>query len=131
MNIHRLVSGAIGRVNRTVPISIQRSAGYTTAADGKQVPSYDPAVTVMGRVQSLQYNDIAQLDGLNIQGQKRAVYLNGNWNGIVREDGKGGDILTFTDPDDGTMSTFIVAFVFENWGGANGWVKLCAVRQMS
>lgn len=40
MNLHGVVSGAIGAVNPFVPGTIQISTGYSTSASGKRVPSY-------------------------------------------------------------------------------------------
>jgi len=107
-----------------VTVTIQASAGYTTDPDGSRVPAYADPVSIQAQVQALQYNDIQQIDGLNIQGERRAIYLNGDWNGVVRADQKGGDIITLPDG-----SVWIVAFVFENWSGTDGWVKVCATRQ--
>lgn len=124
MNLHGIVRAAVGTVNPTIWVSIQRSTGYTTSDDGTRVPSYAPPVDVRAQMQSLQYNDIAQLDGLNIQGQRRALYLDGNWEGIVRADGKGGDRVTLPDG-----SVWLVALVLENWADRDGWVKVAITLQ--
>jgi hypothetical protein len=125
MNIQRIANRAVTRVNPDITVSIQVSTGYTTDAAGEQVPTYAAAVPLSAQVQSLTAGDLSQCDGLNIQGEKRAIYLNGNWNGVVREDGKGGDLITFPD---GTV--WLVVLVLENWGGAEGWVKVAVTRQM-
>ena len=95
MNLHALVRGAINSVNPDIPVSIQRSAGYTTSPDGTRVPVYDAPLAAMAQVQELTAADLRKLDGLNIQGAVRSVYLNGQWNGAVRPGGTGGDLLTF------------------------------------
>jgi hypothetical protein len=124
MNLHKLTRGMVGSVNPNVTASIQKSIGYTTAADGTRTPAYAPAVFVRVQIQALQYNDIAQLDGLNIQGERRAMYISGNWEGIVRADGSGGDLITLPDG-----SLWLVAQVLEDWGGRRGWVKVAVTRQ--
>lgn len=124
MNLHAIASGAIASVNPMLTLTIQASTGYTTAPDGSRVPSYAPPVSVQGQVQSLTYNDLTQLEGLALQGEKRAVYLNGNWSGVVRPDGKGGDLIAFPD---GTV--WLVVQVLENWGSLDGWVKVAVTRQ--
>jgi hypothetical protein len=126
MNLHRIASRAVGRVNPMLTVSIASSSGYTTNPDGTRGPGYAAPVTMQAQVQSLTSNDLSQLDGLNLQGEKRAIYLNGNWNGTVRPDGKGGDIITLPD---GT--TWLAVQPLENWGGPEGWVKLCITRQMA
>ncbi len=88
------------------------------------MPAYAAPVSVQVQMQSLTYQDLQQLDGVNIQGERRAMYLNGDWNGLVREDQKGGDLITLPN---GTI--WLVAQVLENWCDLNGWVKLCVTRQ--
>lgn len=124
MHLHKLVRPLVSSINPSVTASLQASTGYTTASDGSRVPTYAPAVCIRVQRQALQYNDIAQTDGLNIQGQRSAMYISGNWEGIVRADGSGGDLITLPD---GT--TWLVAMVLENWGDTKGWVKVAVTRQ--
>ena len=124
MNRHGIVSPYIAAINPWVTISIQSSAGYTTNPDGSRVPTYAAPQSILAQVQSLQYNDMMQLDGINIEGERRALYLNGNWDGVERPDGKGGDILTFPDG-----SNWLVVLVLENWSSTDGWVKVAVTRQ--
>src|ERR1700674_1649819 len=109
MNLNNIVSGVISSVNPWMTIAIKSSTGYTTNADGTQVPTYTN-YTLPGQVQALQYNDLMQISSLNIQGERRALYLNGSWQGVVRADGKGGDVITLPDG-----SVWLVVFVFEDW----------------
>jgi hypothetical protein len=124
MNLHAIVVGAISAINPIMTVSIQRSTGYTTGPDGDRIPTYAAPVSAQAQIQSLQYNDMVQIDGLNIQGERRAIYLNGNWEGLVRSDQKGGDLVTLPD---GTV--WLVALVLENWADRDGWVKICVTRQ--
>lgn len=94
MNLHAIVSGAIGVVNPFVPIIIQRSIGYSTSPSGKRTPTYAFPQTVFAQVQALSASELQQVDALNIQGEKRAIYINGRTDGIIREDRKGGDLIT-------------------------------------
>ncbi|CAE6857257.1 hypothetical protein R75461_07782 [Paraburkholderia nemoris] len=103
---------------------IQASAGYTTAADGKRTPLYAPAVPVLAQMQSLQFRDLVQLDGLNLQGERRALYLNGNWQGVLRPEVKGGDLVTLPD-----ASLWLIALVLENWWLTDSWCKVAITRQ--
>ena len=124
MNLHNLVAGAVSAINPAITASIQRSTGYVTAADGTRTPSYAAAVSVQAQVQALEYNDMVQLSGLNIQGEKRAMYLNGNWEGVSRPDRRGGDLITLPDG-----SVWLVVQVLENWASQDGWVKVAVTRQ--
>lgn len=126
MDLHSIVSGAIGTVNPFILASIEMSSGYTTTASGKQVPAYFPAINQLIQVQALQYNDIAQLDGLNIQGERRAIYLEGFWSGVIRSDSKGGDLLTFPEYPGGALRTWLVVQVLEHWPD---WSKLAVTLQ--
>jgi hypothetical protein len=94
LNLHQIAAGAIGTVNPFLPISIRVSTGYSTDDDGTRVPSYAPAVSVPGQVQSLTFRDIQQIDGLNLQGTRRAIYVNGRVEGLVRVENRGGDLVT-------------------------------------
>jgi hypothetical protein len=124
MNLNNIVSGVISSVNPWMTIGIQSSTGYTVNPDGTQVPTYNN-YTMPGQVQALQYNDLMQVSSLNIQGERRALYLNGSWDGVVRADGKGGDVITLPDG-----SKWLVVFLFEDWSLNDGWVKLCITRQV-
>lgn len=124
MNLHSIVRTAIGAVNPEIIVSVQRSTGSTTNAAGHRVPTYADPVEVRAQKQSLQYNDLVQLDGLNIQGKRAALYIEGNWEGVVRTDGKGGDLITMCDG-----SVWLVALVLEDWGGREGWVKVAITLQ--
>ncbi len=115
MDLHSIVSGAIGTINPFILASIQMSNGYTTNAAGLQQPQYFSPINQSIQVQALQYNDIVQLDGLNIQGERRKVYIEGFWSGVIRADSRGGDLFTFPEYPGGPSRTWLVVFVFEHW----------------
>lgn len=126
MNLQGITAGVIGVVNPLVDAQISASTGYITQADGTRTPTYATPVDLKVQVQALQYNDIVQLDGLNVQGERRAVYLQGDWNGVVRADQKGGDLLSFPDHPGGPARDWLVVFVFENWPD---WTKVAVTLQ--
>lgn len=123
MNLHQIVSGAVGTINPPLLCVLSLSTGYTTAADGTQEPTYSTVSGVPAQVQALSYTDLMKLSGLNIQGVKRAVYLNGNIEGVNRAAIKGGDLFTFPD---GTF--WLVVQPLENWPD---WSKLAVTRQVT
>lgn len=125
MNLHAVVAPLISAVNPWLAATIRRSAGYATADDGTQIPAYTTS-KVRAQVQALTYDDLRQIDGLNIQGERRAIYLDGSWDGVVRVDGRGGDLITLPDG-----SVWLVAQVLEDWSSTAGWVKVCATRQVT
>lgn len=107
MNLHGIVAGFIGAVNPLVAITIQRSTGYTVTSDGTQVPKYAEPAVVFAQIQALSAEDLSQIDGLNIQGEKRAVYINGRSDGVIRQDRKGGDLITFNTLPSASFLGFI------------------------
>lgn len=126
MNLHGLVSGVIGAVNPHIDVSLQRSNGYTTAANGSRTPTYDTTVVGPGQVQALGPQDLKHMEKLNIQGVTRKVYLYGNWMGVVRSDNKGGDVLTFPQVPAYAGQEWKVATVFETW---DSWCAVGVVLQ--
>lgn len=117
MNLHGIVSGAIGTVNPFVTATVQRSTGYTTNADGSRVPTYTTFTASM-QAQALTYTDLIQLDALNIQGIRRKIYLNtasGDVEGVVRAGQRGGDVLTFPNGTFPEGNVWLAAHVLEHW----------------
>ncbi len=124
MDLFQAASGAIQAVNPFVPgCTIQISTGSTTDAAGHRTPTYT-TIGVQIQVQPLQYQDLKQMDNLNIAGIRRKVYIKGDYEGLVRVQGKGGDIVTIpTDPEG---QTWLVAFVFERW---TDWISAAITLQ--
>lgn len=126
MNLHNIVSDVIPAVNPMIDATIEQSQGYTTDTDGSRVPIYAAPIPIQIQMQALVYNDLVQLDGLNIQGEKHGMYLNGNWQGVVRADQSGGDRIVLS-----TGTVWLVVLVLENWADVDGWAKVAVTRQMS
>lgn len=121
MDLRGLANGVTSTVNPNKTVTVRRSTGYTIGAGRKQVPGYADPVTGPAQIQALDANDIKQLDGLNIQGTVRAIYLRGVLAGVVRPDGTGGDLVEV----DG--QTWLVVKVLEGWPT---WTKAAIVLQM-
>ena len=120
MDLRGIANGVSSTVNPNKTVTVRRSTGYTIGAGRKQVPSYAAPVTGPGQIQALDANDIKQLDGLNIQGTIRAIYLRGALAGVVRPDGTGGDLVQI----DG--QNWLVVKVLEGWPT---WTKAAIVLQ--
>ena len=108
MNLHGIASAAISAVNPMIPVAIKSSTGYTTGADGTQAPTYT-TITATGQRQALSGGDIVRMNSLNIQGVSEKLYLTGNYEGIFRVLGKGGDLISFGG------QTYLVTTVLERW----------------
>lgn len=129
MNLHTIVGPVIAAINPSVPVTLSISNGtYTTNPDFSKTPNYTIVTNAQAQIQSLTFRDLKQIEGLNIQGTARAIYLQGDIEGMVRATNKGGDLITMPD---GTV--WLVNMVLENWnppdGSSSGWVKVAAVLQ--
>ena len=122
MDLRGLANGVSSTVNPNQTVRVSRSTGYTIGAGRKQVPSYAAPVEGPGQVQALDGKDLQQLDGLNIQGTIRAIYLRGALAGVIRPDGTGGDLVETADGQ-----TWLVVKVLESWPT---WTKAAIVLQM-
>lgn len=125
MNLHQRVSGIVARINPMQSITVRHSTGFTQNADYTRTPTYS-TTTMLGQVQALTSAELAQVDGLNIQGEKLAIYVNGNLEGVSRPDNAGGDLVTLPDG-----SVWLVTLVDENWARTSGWTRAVIVRQKS
>lgn len=121
MNLHGLAVAAISLVNPQVPVQVRFSMGNTIGADGFQVPTFSAPVPMRAQIQPLTFRDIQQVAGLNLQGTRRALYLFGEADGLVRVSQKGGDLITFPDG-----SVYLVAIVLEQWPD---WCKVAVTLQ--
>lgn len=110
MNLHQIVSNAIGTVNPFIAVTVKLSSGSTTNSDGSRTATYNVTTNVSAQVQPLSYKEIQQVDGLNLQGTRKAFYLNGAVAGLVRVTGQGGDLIVLPD---GTV--WLVVLVSEQW----------------
>lgn len=121
INLHQIVRSAIPAVNPDVPVTIRVSNGYTTASDGSRTPAYTSFDTT-AQVQALTSTDLRKLDGQNIQGSTRKLYLNGSVSGVDRLSQDGGDLVTLAD---GTV--WLTTMVLEQWPD---WCSVSITRQM-
>jgi hypothetical protein len=124
VNLHGLTTGAINAVNPFLTGTVQVSTGQTTNADGSQTPTYETFTDVSMQVQALQYQDLKQIEGLNLNGTRRAIYMNGRADGVVRSLMKGGDLITIAaGPNAGV---WLVALMAEQWPD---WAKAIVTLQ--
>lgn|SRR5487761_2624458 len=110
MNLRNIVRGSVGVVNPDVALVVQVSTGSSPNAEFVSVPTYAAPVTVMGQVQPMTWRDLQMTEGLNLQGTRRKIYINGHINGLIRSKNKGGDLIT--DPDG---NVWLVAQELEEW----------------
>jgi len=109
MNLHGIASGAIGAVNPFVSAQISKSTGYTTASDGSRTPAYAAAVTQKVQQQALTQKELEHMSGMNVQGVMCKAYVKGQWYGVDRKAGDGGDLFVIG------ADTWLVVEVLEVW----------------
>lgn len=114
MNLRKLANAGTKTINPNIPIIWDRSVGYSTNAAGKQTPNV-VTTTVYGNAQGITGEEIQHIDAISMQGVYRKVYMYGNVQGIVRTDGKGGDILKFPEAPGEANKNWKVITVMETW----------------
>lgn len=119
MNLHQMVSGAIGTVNPFIDATVKVCADTTTDRFGHPIPSYDE-LPVKGQLQPVSWKDLQQLDGLNITGVQKKFYVNGFYSATSRITQSGGDLLII----DG--KTWLIKSVLEWWPD---WCSLAIQEQ--
>lgn len=125
MNLHGIAGPIISAINPMTPAVLQISSGALTNPDGTRSAKYlQPASNVSAQVQPMSYKDLAQTDGLNMQGTRVAIYVSGEVDAIVRVNKKGGDLVTISDGPH--CGVYLTALVMEQWPD---WVKFAATLQ--
>lgn len=127
MNLRSIANQYTQTVNKNIDVTWQRSTGYTTSPSGHRVPTTTSTV-VKGQVQAVSAETLRHIDGLNIEGLKRSVYLYGNAQGAVRPDAKGGDFLLFPQVPGAPVQTWKIVQVVETW---STWCHVIAVLQVN
>jgi hypothetical protein len=119
LNLHSIAVGAISAVNSQQRCTIQYSEGSMVTPDGTRTPSYSAPKPMQAQVQALSWRDLQQLDGLNLQGTRRKIYLYGDEEGIIRVTQQGGDLITFPDKLAGLPpgTIWLITQALETWAG--------------
>lgn len=96
-------------VNDNKSVQVFVSTGYTTGDGLRQVPAYASPVTGYAQIQALDSSDLKHIDGLNLQGTLKTIFMYGALAGVIQPQGKGGDLVKF----DG--NTWLIVKVVEAW----------------
>ena len=116
MDLRTVANGASNAINGNLIVTLQPSAGYTIGNAGKQVPAYGSSLVGPAQVQALDSAELRHLDGMNIQGVLKAIYLRGTLAGAIRPTSKGGDLITISAPAlSPFIGTWLVVKVLEVW----------------
>ena len=109
MDLRSIANTVTDTVNQNIAVTVLASTGYTIGSGLKPVPSYAAPVIGYAQVQALTQADLKHLDGLNIQGATQSIILRGPLCAVVRNNAKGGDLVTFGG------QTFLTVAILENW----------------
>lgn len=131
INLRAIVNQVTRSINPNVTAILLRNLGSAKKAGGVRIPQYGKSPIEL-QVQALSFSDLQLLDGLNIQGTRKAVYLTGAMFSVVRVDQKGGDLLIFENQLMPEGTTWLCAHVLEQWqDGQSGasWAKVAITLQ--
>ncbi|EFC1656254.1 hypothetical protein FA798_19890 [Escherichia coli] len=122
MNLRQIANNAITSINPNIPAILKKYAGETIGPGRKPIPSYLPDQHVTIQLQPISRGDMQHVDGLNIQGLPKVIYVNGNYFSVQRELEQGGDIFVINGEQ------WLVVEPIELWPD---WCRLIAVLQVS
>ncbi len=127
LKVGQLLAGAgllPGTIITDFVSGVRGGTGVYTVNQAQEISSEGMTTSLIlnGQVQPLQYKDMMQMDGLNLQGERKKFYLFGAVDGLVRSKDQGGDLIT--DP---WGNVWLVATVSEQW--RRSWVAALATLQ--
>lgn len=125
MNLHKMVSGAVSAVNPIMLATVEKYTGSIQGDDYLNSPVYADPENVTIQVQPLSNDDLMQISGLNVQGEKKAFYSSTRLRASSRADQLGGDIVTLPD-----NTKWLVVHELEDWNATAGWCKVAVKRQL-
>ena len=82
MNLRLIANAATQRVNPNTTIALLQSTGYTTDINGKRTATNQVVMLGSCNIQALTTGDLRHVEGLNIQGNHRSVYIYGKIAGL-------------------------------------------------
>ena len=117
MNLRSIANNLTQSINPNKQVIARRYAGMTVGAGRVPIPSYSADESVTVQLQPLSAGDLQHIDGLNIQGIVKSLYVNGDFYSNDRKLNKGGDIFII----DG--QTWLVVDMVEQWN-QSGWTRV-------
>lgn len=119
MDIRGIANSVSSQVNPNIPVTVSASNGYDINPDTlAQVPKYTVVGPAPAQVQALDNSELKQIEGLNIQGSIRGIYLRGILAGVIRPDSKGGDLVVIAASPytpAALVGTWLVVKMLETW----------------
>ena len=122
MNLRQIANNATRSINPNIGAVLKKYAGETMGPGRKPQPSYLPDQEITIQLQPLSKGELQHVDGLNIQGLVKAIYVNGNYFSVQREKEQGGDIFVING------EKWLVVEPIELWPD---WCRLIVNLQVS
>ena len=122
MNLHEVVAGAIGSVNRHEMITLWRCTGVSNVK-GVITPAYEKS-TVRAQIQRPNAADLELNERVAKAEQSIKVWLNAPADTINRVDQSAGDIIQRADG-----AYWLIVAIRESYAG-EGWLSVLAVEQV-
>ena len=113
MNLHAIVSGAIGSVNHHEMVTIYRCTGLTNTAGVMHV-TYTPS-DILAQVQAPNAGDLRLFDNLADAKHVKKFYINASAHTINRHEETAGDIIERADGSYGLIDMIRDDFSPEGW----------------
>lgn len=113
MNLHAIVSGAIGSVNHHEMVTIYRCTGLTNTAGVVHV-TYTPS-DIMAQVQAPNAGDLKLFDNLADARHVKKFYINASAHTINRHEETAGDIIKRADGSYWLIDMIRDDFSHEGW----------------
>lgn len=126
LNVRAAANFAIQAINPDVVAELWKNMDAVTAPTGKRTPVYRK-LPIDVQVQALSFSDLQQLDGLNIQGVRRAIYVRTQVASVIRVAHKGGDLVVFPRGTIPEGTTWLAVHVLERWPT---WCKVAITLQI-
>lgn len=125
VDVNAIANFAIQEVNPDVGAELWKNGAAVTLPSGKRDPVFKK-VPIVVQVQALSYGDLQQLDALNIQGTRRAIYTSTQVASVIRVAQKGGDLIVFPKGVLIEGTTWLAAHQLERWPT---WCKFAITLQ--
>lgn len=120
MDLRSMANSSTSIINSNVLVTVYQSIGYSIESGAKQIPTYSNGITGYAQIQAMDSEELKQLDGLNIQGVVRQIYLRGLLAGVIRPNQVGGDLIRIKNQN------WLVIKVMETWPD---WTRAVIVLQ--
>lgn len=125
MDLQAITSAACQVITPPDIATVKISTGHSLPDEaGLMKPQFSIITNVRVDVQAMSTTDLDMVDGLNLTGIKRSIYLQGQFAGLQRPNNKGGDLIIIASG--ANRGTWLVAITLENWAD---WCRVAVTLQ--